>query len=268
MDTLVDDMNAMQLIPLQKGCIYGPVQSRRLGPSLGLNILPVKYKVCSFNCVYCQYGVTRSRNLTLSSENGYDFPSVSDLQKALLAALSSLKQKFVYLTFSGNGEPTLHPHFPKMVDAVREIRNKYHPDVRLAILSNASTLHRQEVKTALMEIDVPILKLDAGSEQLFRKINRAARGVKFDNLIKGLVEFEHPGKIIQALIFNGRSSNNIDENLKAWASLLSQINPIEAQVYTLDRPPASSAISASSKDELQKFAERASDLSGIKVVAY
>jgi wyosine [tRNA(Phe)-imidazoG37] synthetase (radical SAM superfamily) len=268
MDIMVDDMNARPLLPLQKGCIYGPIQSRRLGASLGLNILPVKYKLCSFNCVYCQYGITRTRNLIINSNNGYDFPSVPDLEKALLAALSSLEVKFTYMTFSGNGEPTLHPQFPKMVDAVREIRNKYRPDARIAILSNATKLHQSEIKAALRKIDVPVLKLDAGSEPLFKKINRAAKGVKFDDLVRGLTEFDHPGKIVQALIFNGRSSNNNDENLKAWAKLISQIKPVEAQVYTLDRAPASADISAVSKSELQKFASRASKLSGIKVTAY
>lgn len=265
---MINDMNANPLLPLQKGCIYGPVQSRRLGSSLGINILPVKYKLCSMNCVYCQYGLTKSPNLVAEIRNGYELPSIADLEKTLLAALSSLKKKFAYLTFSGNGESTLHPQFPAMVDAVKTIRDKYLAETRLAILSNSTTLLRSEIKKALMKIDVPILKLDAGDENLFRKINRAAKGIKFDDLIRGLIEFHHKHKVIQTLIFNGRSSNSTDDNLKAWAKLLSQIKPAEAQIYTLDRPAASRGITALSKNELHKFAKRAEDISGIKVVAY
>ncbi len=268
MDPQVDDMNSLPILPLQKGCIYGPVKSRRLGPSLGLNILPVKYKLCSFNCLYCQYGITRPDNLIISSRNGYDFPSVSDLERTLLAALSSTDRKFDYLTFSGNGEPTLHPNFPEMVDLVIDLRNKYHPDARLAILSNSTTLLRPEIKTSIMKLDVPILKLDAGSDKLFRRVNRAAKGVTFDDIVNGLVELDHPNKIVQALIFNGRSSNHNNDNLKAWAKLIARIKPIEAQVYTLDRPSASAGITAVSKADVQKFAKRASEISGIKVVAY
>jgi wyosine [tRNA(Phe)-imidazoG37] synthetase (radical SAM superfamily) len=99
-------------------------------------------------------------------------------------------------------------------------------------------------------------------------VNRAAKGVTFADIINGLIELDHPNKIVQTLIFNGRSSNHNNDNLKAWAKLIAQIKPIEAQVYTLDRPSASTGITAVSKADIQKFAERASEISGIKVVAY
>ncbi|MBD3218302.1 MAG: radical SAM protein, partial [candidate division Zixibacteria bacterium] len=227
-----------RVLDLQRGCIYGPVNSRRLGSSLGLNLLPRDYKLCSFNCIYCQYGLNPPQNAELIEEKRDDLPSVSKIRKTLLAALSSVKQRIAYITFSGNGEPTLHPDFPEIVEVVREIRDRYVSRAKLAILSNSTTINNPGIAEALSKLDSPIMKLDAGSEKLFKKINRPAKGFDFNEIVEGLIKFDHPNLIIQALLIGGTDLNASEENIERWASLLKKIKPSQVQIYSLDRPPA------------------------------
>ncbi len=125
----------MAMIPLQRGIIYGPVASRRLGRSLGINLLPANCKLCSFDCVYCHYGRTQAKSLHPEEDA---FPSVQEVLNAVEAALQG-GLDFDYLTFSGNGEPTLHPNFAEIVFEVRILRDRLRPQVKLAVLSNSST---------------------------------------------------------------------------------------------------------------------------------
>jgi wyosine [tRNA(Phe)-imidazoG37] synthetase (radical SAM superfamily) len=208
------------------------------------------------------------QNPDLISATFDDLPTVSDVKKALLAALSSLKEKIDYITFSGNGEPTLHANFPAIVKVVKDIRDTYASNSRLAILSNSTTINRPEVVGALMELDTPIMKLDAGSEKLFKRINRPARGISFNEIVEGLIEFEHPNLIIQALIMGGPDLNATDDNLEKWSYLLSKIKPVEVQIYSLDRPPARLDVIKLSRKELEDIAARVSELSGVPVKAF
>ena len=196
----IEGFENRRVLPLQKGNIYGPVKSRRLGSSLGLNLLPRSYKLCSFNCIYCQYGLNPPQSPDMVSALYDELPTVSAIKKAILAALASLREKIDYITFSGNGEPTLHPDFPAIVEVVRDIRDRYASHVKLAILSNSTTINKPEMVEALMQLDTPIMKLDAGSEKLYKRINRPAGGVDFNKIVEGLIEFNHPNLIIQALI--------------------------------------------------------------------
>jgi wyosine [tRNA(Phe)-imidazoG37] synthetase (radical SAM superfamily) len=264
----IEDFKKHRVLPLQKGYIYGPVKSRRLGSSLGLNLLPRNYKLCSFNCIYCQYGLNAPQNPDLISATFDDLPTVSDIKKALLAALASLKEKIDYITFSGNGEPTLHANFPAIVEVVKDLRDRYAGHARLAILSNSTTINKPEVVEALMKLDTPLMKLDAGSEKLFKKINRPAGGISFNKIVEGLIEFKHPNLIIQALIMGGADLNATDDNLEKWAYLMSKIKPIEVQIYSLDRPPARPDIIKLSSKELDDIASRVSELSGVPVKAF
>jgi wyosine [tRNA(Phe)-imidazoG37] synthetase (radical SAM superfamily) len=208
------------------------------------------------------------QNKEFSEERRDDFPSVSEVRKTLLAALSSLKQRIAYITFSGNGEPTLHPDFPEIVDIVREIRDRYVSRAKLAILSNSTTINNPVIATALMKLDSPIMKLDAGSEKVFKKINRPAKGADFHEIIEGLIKFDHPGLVIQALLVGGDDLNSSDENIERWASFLKKIKPSQVQIYSLDRPPARLDISRLSMSELNSIARKVTDMTGIPVTAF
>ena len=256
------------VLPLQNGMIYGPVKSRRLGGSLGINLLPTGFKLCSLNCIYCQYGQTKPEYLMNRSPKCNRLPSVSDLEKALIAAFSVIREEFNYITFSGNGEPTLHPDFSGMVDLIISLRNKYYPQVKTALLSNGTTLANKSVFKAVRKLDTPIIKLDAGSSELFSKINRPAHGVEFDKLVDKLIKMNHPGLKIQTLFLGGSSLNCSDANLRSWVQLLKKINPQEVQIYSLDRPSALNNISKVPKNVLAHIAERAIILSGIPANAY
>ena len=141
----------MDTIPLQPGIIYGPVRSRRLGASLGLNISPTNYKLCSFNCVYCQYGWTDVCIMDTANRLG-DLPTPDGFRKALESTLCENKE-IDNITFSGNGEPTLHPQFEELVNIARQLKEEYFPKANIGVLSNSSTVNIEAVRRALASLD-------------------------------------------------------------------------------------------------------------------
>jgi len=233
------------LLSLQKGIIYGPVRSRRLGRSLGINILPPGRKVCSFNCVYCQYGWAES----LEQNNGkaLDWPSTGQVGKALEEALLRLTEAPDYITFSGNGEATLHPCFPEMVDAVTGIRNRIATKAKTAILSNSSLAGEPHIQETLEKLDCKIMKLDCGSKKTFAGYNRPAEGISLDEIMLSLEKLS--AVTIQALFSKGSPGNLKTENVRAWIERLIAIRPVYVQIYSLDRDaPHGGLRSASPKD--------------------
>jgi wyosine [tRNA(Phe)-imidazoG37] synthetase (radical SAM superfamily) len=262
-------------LPLQSGIIYGPVNSRRLGPSLGINLLPCGYKHCTFDCVYCQYGPepasrsSRSRRGGLSSrtEENADLPTTTVVEGVLRAALK-LHSDVNYITFSGNGEASLHPRFAEMVDIVIRVRDDLKIDACTAILTNSTGIVESDVRGALMRLDCPFMKLDAGSEGLFRRINRARPEVSFDRIVEELIRFDHPNLMVQAIFFEGDPSNIGTQNVKKWANILKEIKPQEVHIYSIDRPVASAGIRPVGKDVLEGIADRAQDMSGVPVKVF
>jgi len=191
-------MEMSRLLGLQNGIIYGPIDSRRLGSSLGINLLPVEYKACPFNCAYCQYGYTPARGYK-SVWGGDDMPPVAEVAEALRVGLGKYPD-VSYITFSGNGEPTLHPQFGEIVDEVRKIKEE---------------LTGAEIREALGKLDVCFMKLDAGDETMFRRYNRPHKDIKYDEVIEGLKQL---GEItIQALFAGGEHGNYNDLHIKNWA---------------------------------------------------
>ncbi len=265
--SISNDTNG-EVLSLQRGCIYGPVMSRRLKSSLGINLLPVDYKLCSFNCIYCQYGLTKTDYHIADAGDFKELPSLKDVKKALLSALSSMEQEIRYITFSGNGEPTLHPEFPGMVDMVIEVRDRYLPTARTAILSNSTGLRHEEIRAAIRKLDTPIMKLDVGSEVLFKRINHPTGDIRFDDIINGLIELKHPGMIIQTLMLGGKNSNSEEDNIHKWSELLKKIKPLEAHIYSIDRPAALKSIKKVPFERLREIAARATSLSGVNVQAF
>lgn len=254
-------------LPLQTGTIYGPVNSRRLGQSLGINLLPTDRKVCSFNCVYCQYGPTRPDGLRAVPKSDPGFPSVDEVERDLRMALAQ-HSTVNYITFSGNGEACLHPEFPAMVDMVRGVRDDLGLQAMTAILTNSSSVDLRETRDALLRIESPFLKLDAGSDTLFRKINRPHPDVSFDRIVEEMISFDHPNLMMQAILFDGQPNNIADDNIEHWAEIIGRIRPREVQIYSIDRPVTKTGILPVSEPVLNKIAEKAQRISGVPIKVF
>lgn len=252
---------------LQPGIIYGPVSSRRLGSSLGINILPTDYKYCSFNCVYCQYGSTKPSTLVTRPAEDDSLPTPEEVETALADALRE-HAGVSYITFSGNGEATMHPQFPEIVDIVISCRDRMSRESETAILSNSTGLLFPSAKRAILRLDAPFMKLDAGSRRLFQRINRADKSIDFDDIVGALIEFDHPNFVIQTIFFDGDPGNVTDRNLENWANLIGEIRPREVHIYTTERPVAESKIEPVSVGKLNEIAERAQTISGVRVVPF
>jgi wyosine [tRNA(Phe)-imidazoG37] synthetase (radical SAM superfamily) len=252
----------MTVLGLQQGIIYGPVNSRRLGRSLGINLLPARYKLCSFDCVYCHYGRTAVPAMTAAEEH---FPGVATVLAEVEKALRG-PADFDYLTFSGNGEATLHPRFPEIVSGVRRLRDALRPGVRLAILSNSTTVHLPHIRAALARIDAPIMKLDAGDAPTLERINRPAPGVTLEQMVEGLKQV--PGLVIQSVLVDGLVSNARGEALEAWLEAVAEVRPTRVQIYSTDRPVADAGVETVPPEALRRIAEDARSRTGIAVEAF
>ncbi len=217
--------------------IFGPVKSRRLGVSLGINLLPATRKVCNFNCIYCECGWTRGTGI--SREN---LPSRKEVYEALDQKLALMKKNHQapdVITYAGNGEPTLHPEFPGIIDDSISLRDKYFPEARIAVLSNSTAITKPAVRNALMKVDQNILKLDSAFELTVKIHNQPRVNVKVEKLIKDLKLFK--GRlIIQTLFlrgkFNGkRIDNTTPVEIEAWLKAIRKIKPSEVMIYTISR---------------------------------
>lgn len=224
---------------LHEGVVYGPIRSRRLGRSLGINLTPANTKLCSFNCTYCQYGWSKApRGGDQRTLDTWPAPDVvvRAVTKAL-RALAAQGEGVDRLTLAGHGEPTMHPQFRDVVAALRALRDKSLPGIPIAILSNASTLDRPDVRAALAMIDERYMKLDAGDANILRAVNGTT--ISIDTLVKGLSSVEDV--IVQAMFVKdrtGRIDNTTDMAVINWVVALQRIKPAAVHVYTLDRTPA------------------------------
>ncbi|HNQ78250.1 MAG TPA: radical SAM protein [Acidobacteriota bacterium] len=243
-----------ELLPLQKGIIYGPVRSRRLGNSLGVNISPAEIKFCSLNCSYCQYSWTG-----LPSSDGERFrellPAAAEIAarvKEALTAASAKRIRIDNITFSGNGEPTLHPDFPEIVVMVSKLRDSLAPGAKTACLSNSTTIADERILGALEKIDEPFMKLDAGSEGMFEMMNRPSGKIALEKIIEGLVKLGGRATI-QSMFTRGAVDNSGDDALPPYIAALKRIRPKGVQIYTLDRIPADGRLLPVTKRRLEEI---------------
>jgi len=252
------------LLKLQPDIIYGPVDSRRLGKSLGINLMPGKYKLCSFNCVYCHYGWTKKHAADFTPFRD-QLPNrdkvVSAVEKAVRSDIA-----FGYITFSGNGEPTLHPDFPQLVEDIKNIRDKYRPEARLGLLSNSSGLRLPGVTESIASIDYPMFKLDAGTERIFKIINRPARGISFDQILSDLYSLS--GIYIQTLLVDGDPGNTEPDELEAYFEHLMHIRPRQVHIYSIDRPVPKSDLKLVPPERLEDIAETGRKKTGLDIRAF
>jgi wyosine [tRNA(Phe)-imidazoG37] synthetase (radical SAM superfamily) len=256
-------LDASRRLLVKEGLVYGPIDSRRLGRSLGVNLLGFGEKLCSFNCRYCQCGWTNRPTLALG-ERKADLPSVEEVAGALERKLRQLSFDRVTvdaITFSGNGEPTLHPGLKTIVESAASLRDRYIPAAKLAILSNSSTVDKREVRAALEPIDLKIMKLDAGTERLLRRINLPAGGYDFNRMIQALAELE--GVVLQSMFVSGPVDNTDPPAVREWLMRIVDIRPSRVQVYSLDRTPPDSRVRAVPITVLESIAYYAGWRTGI-----
>ena len=218
---------------LREKLVFGPIFSRRLGSSLGINLLPENGKLCNFDCVYCECGWNRD------GREDTRLPQPAELRSELERVLADCLEKGVRIdsiTFSGDGEPTLNPHFPERIDITLELRDKYFPDSVVSVLSNATLISRPGVREALMRVDNPILKLDAGIDSLALKMNQPSGHYSVRETVEAMKSF-NGNFVLQTMFLKGPGINSLAaDNLEAWRNIVRELRPREVMMYTLDRP--------------------------------
>lgn len=218
---------------LRERVVFGPIGSRRLGSSLGINLLPEEGKLCNFDCIYCECGWnadgTADRRL----------PTRSEVRSALEDKLSACMLDGVgidSITFSGDGEPTLHPDFCGIVEDTLKLRDIYYPGSKVSVLSNATMLHKPEIARALRIVDNPILKLDAPTTALARIINRPAEGYEVEKVIEGMEAFGGDFVLQTMMLRAPGFDSSSPEVLGPWMDIVRRLRPRQIMVYTLARP--------------------------------
>ena len=238
--------------------IFGPIHSRRLGSSLGINLMPNDGKICSFDCIYCEAGY----NAQGTGKAGIS--PREEVRTALEKKLSAMKEaddRLDVITFSGNGEPTLHPDFGGVVDDVIALRDKYYPAVRISVLSNSTMIDRPQVVEALKKVDNNILKLDSAIDETIRLINVPGnRNFNAQTVIEQLKAFNGQC-IIQTMMLRGEHNGRVVDNttepeIEALLAAYREIQPKEVMLYSLDRPTPESQLKKVERDELEAIAER------------
>ena len=213
--------------------IFGPVHSRRLGVSLGINLLPPDGKVCSFDCIYCECGFNADRRPQSK------LPTHEEVITALEARLLDMKANGPapdVLTFAGNGEPTSHPQFAAIIADVIRLRNEYFAQAKVSVLSNSTFIHRPEVREALMTVDNNILKLDTIDPIYINKVDRPNAQYDVRRIIEAMKSF-NGNFVLQTMFLKGPGINSLAaDNLEAWRNIVRELRPREVMMYTLDRP--------------------------------
>ncbi len=249
--------------------VFGPIRSRRLGVSLGINLMPDDGKVCSFDCLYCEAGYNAQGKGTTG------LPTQEQVSVALenkLKDMNATGEPLDVITFSGNGEPTLHPKFSDIIDDTLRLRDKYYPAAKVSVLTNSTRIFDPEVSEALKRVDNNILKLDSAMEPTMRLIDRpTSKEFTVEKLIEALCQFSGTG-IIQTMILRGehcghKIDNTTQEEIDALIEAYKRIQPREVMIYSLDRSTPEEHLEKVERAELDVIAQRISD-AGIKVMDY
>lgn len=237
--------------------IFGPIHSRRLGTSLGVNLSPTDGKVCSFDCLYCEAGFNAQGPGTSGLPSR---ETVRTLLEQKLASMKNAGESLDVITFSGNGEPTLHPDFAGVIEDTVALRDKYFPEVRISVLSNSTRIDRDEVRAALTKVDNNILKLDSAITSTMRLIDRpVSPAFTSEKVIEQLAGFGGDC-IVQTMILRGSHNGmNVDnttpEEIAALVDAYKKIRPKEVMLYSIDRKTPEQALVKVDKEELERIAE-------------
>lgn len=242
---------------LYDNIIFGPVRSRRLGLSLGVNLLPIESKLCSFDCIYCECGWNDEH------PGARRFNSRDDVRTMLAETLDRMVKDGTppdVITFAGNGEPTLHPHFEQIINDTLAMRDRHCPSAKVSVLSNATQIHREDVCRALRRVDNNILKLDSAFDATVQLMNKPQGKYSVRETVERLKAFEGE-LIVQTMFLRGeylgrRVDNTTDEEVSAWLELIREIAPKQVMVYSLDRDTPCQTLEKVEKEELRAIAAR------------
>lgn len=245
--------------------IFGPIHSRRLGVSLGINLLPADGKVCSFDCIYCECGYNGDHRAHQK------LPTREEVLQALETRLQDMLQNGPtpdVLTFAGNGEPTVHPDFPAIAEGVARLRDQYFPNAKISVLSNATRLDRKEVREALLHVDNPILKLDTVDADYISKTDRPVGHYDVADVLHWMEEMG-PQIIIQTMFMEGEHEGEDVGNctpafVDPWLEAVARICPRQVMIYTIDRETPSPLLRKATHEQLDGIAERVREM-GIPV---
>lgn len=238
--------------------IYGPVHSRRLGISLGINLMPDDGKICTFDCIYCECGFNKDHRTTSRH------PSRQAVAAALEAKLKEMHEDNVHpdvLTFAGNGEPTSHPHFAEIIDDTIRLRDAYCPNAKISVLSNSTFIHKPQIHDALLKVDNNILKLDTVNADYINKVDRpTSPSYDVNKIIEHLKAF-NGHVIIQTMFMKGTIDgkdvdNTSDEFVNPWLDAVKDIKPEEVMIYTIDRETPDKDLKKATHEELDDIRDR------------
>ncbi len=217
---------------MREELVFGPIHSRRLGSSLGINLLPRNGKICNFDCIYCECGWNKD------GRDDRTLPTAADLRRDLTAKLLQCREAGTpidSITFSGDGEPTLNPDFAEIIDITLELRDRYYPSAKVSVLSNATRIGREDVFRALRKVDNPILKLDAPTAALAAKINQPQCEYDVDQVVEDLRRFEGDFVLQTMFLVSPEFDSSSPEVLQGWMRIVRELRPREVMVYTIDR---------------------------------
>lgn len=247
--------------------IFGPIHSRRLGTSLGVNLTPNDGKICSFDCLYCEAGL----NSQGPGTTGFaPRERVARLLEDKLREMNSRGESLDVITFSGNGEPTLHPEFPAIMDDVIALRDRYYPEAKVSVLNNSTRIFTPEMVDALKRADNNILKLDSAIDDTIRVLDRPNQpGFTARRVIEGLKAFSGTG-IIQTMMLTGRYDgvdidNTTDDEVRALIEAYREIGPRQIMLYSIDRPTPVSELHKIPIERLGQIGARIEAATGIPV---
>lgn len=240
--------------------IFGPIRSRRLGISLGVNLLPQHAKICNFDCIYCECGSNSERRGVSSQRRFSDRNDVRRILRETLRQMQEDGEMPDVITFAGNGEPTLHPEFEQIIEETIQTRDLLAPNAKISVLSNATTLDKQSVVRALQRVDNPILKIDSAIEQSARIINRPTPNYLVSNVIEQMSQLGG-NCIVQTMFLRGQINgvafdNTTDIEVEAWLEALRKIKPRQVMIYSLDRDTPCQGLIKVEREELLQIAQR------------
>ena len=238
--------------------VFGPVHSRRLGVSLGVNLLPLSSKLCNFDCIYCECGWTPGG--TGEKPRFHPADEVIRQLEERLSARADAGEPLDVITFAGNGEPTLHPEFPYIIGETLRLRDRYFPQVKVAVLSNATLIGRPAVREALLRVDRAILKVDSACEETIRAINKPRFDYSLRTVIDRMKAFRGE-MIVQTMFLRGtvdgrRIDNTTEAEVSAWLEVVREIGPQMVMVYTIDRDTPAEGLEKVSVADMERIAER------------
>ena len=237
--------------------IFGPIRSRRLGLSLGINLLPTHSKLCNFDCIYCECGWNADH---ATSRRFNSREEVSSRLEEVLSEMVAAGTPPDVITFAGNGEPTMHPDFEAIIDDTIALRDRLCPSAKVSVLSNATMIGRESVRRALKRVDNNILKLDSAFDETVRTVNNPCGSYSVENVVENLRLFD--GQFILQTMFlrgeyNGQKiDNTTNREVEAWLHIVADLHPQKVMVYSLDRDTPCKSLEKVTREELQQIAVR------------